>query len=61
MAVHSFLPWSRGQRRGFETGGPGFDPSSDTKVMMECPWARHIFWPSTGLFTKGSSISELSP
>ena len=35
-------------------GVPGSIPSHGTTVMVECPWARHIFKPSTGLFTKGS-------
>ena len=50
------LPWPSGERPGFGTQGPGFDPQSRWAWL-----ARHIFQHSTGLFTIGTSISELSP
>ena len=34
----------------------GSIPSRVNSVMVECPWARHIFYPSSGLFTQGSWI-----
>ena len=47
----------RGRVISLEDLKPGIHgsiPSRSTTVMVGYPWARHISWLSTGLFTQGS-------